>query len=206
MKIMKKKTWITIGLMSLSAAVLVGCTTTTDNTTNRSSTTIMSTTTSDGNTSLDSTENAMTTMSWQDAVAVFQEKFPDTSITSISFDTSFGKWYYDIEGINDTTEFELRIDPATGETSREEQQTLDKDEQNAAYRESEALDLEGVISIEEASQIALDAVGSGEVTDLDLERELSVTYWKVTIEDGRKEFEVSIDARTKEVLTTERDD
>ena len=203
---MKKKTWITIGLMSLSAAVLVGCTTTTDNTTNRSSTTIMSTTTSDGNTSLDSTENAMTTMSWQDAVAVFQEKFPDTSITSISFDTSFGKWYYDIEGINDTTEFELRVDPATGETSREEQQTLDKDEQNAAYRESEALDLEGVISIEEASQIALDAVGSGEVTDLDLERELSVTYWKVTIEDGRKEFEVSIDARTKEVLTTERDD
>lgn len=203
---MKKKTWITIGLMSLSAAVLVGCTTTTDNTTNRSSTTIMSTTTSDGNTSLDSTENAMTTMSWQDAVAVFQEKFPDTSITSISFDTSFGKWYYNIEGINETTEFELRIDPATGETSREEQQTLDKDEQNAAYRESEALDLEGVISIEEASQIALDAVGSGEVTDLDLERELSVTYWKVTIEDGRKEFEVSIDARTKEVLTTERDD
>lgn len=203
---MKKKTWITIGLMSLSAAVLVGCTTTTDNTTNRSSTTIMSTTTSDGNTSLDSTENAMTTMSWQDAVAVFQEKFPDTSITSISFDTSFGKWYYDIEGINDTTEFELRIDPATGETSREEQQTLDKDEQNAAYRESEALDLEGVISIEEASQIALDAVGSGEVTDLDLERELSVTYWKVTIEDRRKEYEVSIDARTKEVLTTERDD
>ena len=203
---MKKKTWITIGLMSLSAAVLVGCTTTTDNTTNRSSTTIMSTTTSDGNTSLDSTENAMTTMSWQDAVAVFQEKYPDTSITSISFDTSFGKWYYNIEGINETTEFELRIDPATGETSREEQQTLDKDEQNAAYRESEALDLEGVISIEEASQIALDAVGSGEVTDLDLERELSVTYWKVTIEDGRKEFEVSIDARTKEVLTTERDD
>ena len=206
MKIMKKKTWITIGLMSLSAAVLVGCTTTTDNTTNRSSTTIMSTTTSDGNTSLDSTENAMTTMSWQDAVAVFQEKFPETSITSISFDTSFGKWYYNIEGINETTEFELRIDPATGETSREEQQTLDKDEQNAAYRESEALDLEGVISIEEASQIALDAVGSGEVTDLDLERELSVTYWKVTIEDGRKEYEVSIDARTKEVLTTERDD
>ena len=206
MKIMKKKTWITIGLMSLSAAVLVGCTTTTDNTTNRSSTTIMSTTTSDGNTSLDSTENAMTTMSWQDAVAVFQEKFPDTSITSISFDTSFGKWYYDIEGINDTTEFELRIDPATGETSREEQQTLDKDEQNAAYRESEALDLEGVISIEEASQIALDAVGSGEVTDLDLERESSVTYWKVTIEDGSKEYEVSIDARTKEVLTTERND
>ncbi|MCC9273049.1 MAG: PepSY domain-containing protein [Enterococcus aquimarinus] len=203
---MKKKTWITIGLMSLSAAVLVGCTTTTDNTTNQSSTTITSTITSEGNTSLDSTENAMTTMSWQDAVAVFQEKFPETSITSISFDTSFGKWYYDIEGINDTTEFELRIDPATGETSREEQQTLDKDEQNAAYRESEALDLEGVISIEEASQIALDAVGSGEVTDLDLERELSVTYWKVTIEDGRKEFEVSIDARTKEVLTTERDD
>ena len=203
---MKKKTWITIGLMSLSAAVLVGCTTTTDNTTNQSSTTITSTTTSEGNTSLDSTENAMTTMSWQDAVAVFQEKFPDTSITSISFDTSFGKWYYDIEGINDTTEFELRIDPATGETSREEQQTLDKDEQNAAYRESEALDLEGVISIEEASQIALDAVGSGEVTDLDLERELSVTYWKVTIEDRRKEYEVSIDARTKEVLTTERDD
>ncbi|MGB4922316.1 MAG: PepSY domain-containing protein [Enterococcus aquimarinus] len=199
---MKKKTWITIGLMSLSAAVLVGCTTTTDNTTNRSSTTI----TSEGNTSLDSTENAMTTMSWQDAVGVFQEKFPETSITSISFDTSFGKWYYNIEGINETTEFELRIDPATGETSREEQQTLDKDEQNAAYRESEALDLEGVISIEEASQIALDAVGSGEVTDLDLERELSVTYWKVTIEDGRKEFEVSIDARTKEVLTTERDD
>ena len=206
MKIMKKKTWITIGLMSLSAAVLVGCTTTTDNTTNQSSATIMSTTTSDGNTSLDSTENAMTTMSWQDAVAVFQEKFPDTSITSISFDTSFGKWYYNIEGINETTEFELRIDPATGETSREEQQTLDKDEQNAAYRESEALDLEGVISIEEASQIALDAVGSGEVTDLDLERELSVTYWKVTIEDRRKEYEVSIDARTKEVLTTERDD
>lgn len=203
---MKKKTWITLGLMSLSAAVLVGCTTTTDNTTNQSSTTITSTITSEGNTSLDSTENAMTTMSWQDAVAVFQEKFPETSITSISFDTSFGKWYYDIEGINDTTEFELRIDPATGETSREEQQTLDKDEQNAAYRESEALDLEGVISIEEASQIALDAVGSGEVTDLDLERELSVTYWKVTIEDGRKEFEVSIDARTKEVLTTERDD
>lgn len=203
---MKKKIWITIGLMSLSAAVLVGCTTTTDNTSSQNSTTITSTTTSEGNTSLDSTENAMTTMSWQDAVGVFQEKFPETSITSISFDTSFGKWYYDIEGINETTEFELRIDPATGETSREEQQTLDKDEQNTAYRESEALDLEGVISIEEASQIALDAVGSGEVTDLDLERELSVTYWKVTIEDGRKEFEVSIDARTKEVLTTERDD
>lgn len=208
--IMKKKQLMIFGLLSLSVSLFVGCTnnneTPQENSVSSNTQSMESISSSEKeDTTGDSIANTKN-IPIEEAISSYQKEYPDTDITSISFDTSFDKWYYDIEGINDTTEFELRIDALTGEVSRKKEEALDKDERNTAYRESKKLDLEGIISIDEASQLALKTIGAGEVTDLDLEKELNLTYWQVTIQEGNKEHDVKIDAQTKDVLETELDD
>lgn len=205
---MKKNKFITLGLISLSTLLFVGCANT-DNGTSPSSVTSSNSSESREIEKKDTpgkTEANTTNISLDEAIVIYQKEYPNTDITALSFDTSFNKWYYDIEGINDTTEFELQIDALTGEVSREKEHELDKDEMNPTYRENEKLNLDGLISIDEASQIALTAIGSGEATDFDLDKELNLTYWAVTVQDGNKEHEVKIDAQTKDILETELDD
>lgn len=149
---------------------------------------------------------AVVSVSADEAIKAFQEAYPDASVTSLDLDTSFGTYYYEVKGVDDSTEYEVKVHGETGELTKEREETLDRDEQNGVERKNESLSLDGIMTIEEAADIALKAVGKGEATEWSLERELSTTYWEVKIVNGRSETSVKLDAKTGDILETELDD
>ncbi len=44
------------------------------------------------------------------AIELFQDKYPDTAITSLELDSDWGSYFYKIEGVDDQKEYEARID------------------------------------------------------------------------------------------------
>ena len=139
-----------------------------------------------------------------DVIRIYDDTHPDTDITSISLDTSFGNFYYTVEGTDDDNEYELDIDATTGKVSNQETDDLDSDEAGGVKRQAEALDLEEIIGIEEVSEIAEKEVNDGLATDWDLKQERGSVVWEVTVEDSSdQETEVLIDAKTGDVLAKE---
>lgn len=145
-------------------------------------------------------------ISADEAIKAFQKTYPDASVTSLDLDTSFGTYYYEVKGVDDSTEYEVKIHGETGELTKEREEKLDADERNGVERDNEALSLDGIMSIDKAAAIALKVVGKGEAMEWSLERELSTTYWEVKIVNGRSETSVKLDAKTGDILETELDD
>lgn len=205
---MKKTKLMALAVVSITTlAIMTGCQSKGDNgSTTKPSTTISSTTKESR--SAEATPNAFPSLavSLADAISLYQETYPDSDITSIDLDSSLQNWYYSIEGVNDTTEFELRIDATTKDIDNKKEEQLDKEDSNGLKRQKDKLDLTKLATLEEISAIAQEQMPTGEVTDWELDKELDTTYWNVTIKDGTNEMEVKINAQTKEVIETELDD
>lgn len=145
-------------------------------------------------------------VSVKEAIKIFQKEYPDTDITSIDLNSSFGKYFYEIESIDDSVEYSAKIDAKSKKISDKEKDRLDADDRGANKRKEEKLDTKDIISVKKASDLAIKEVGKGKATDWKLDRELDTTYWKVTIKNKSKSTEVMIDAKTGDVLSTEIDD
>ena len=102
-----------------------------------------------------------------EAIEVFQKEFPDTDITSLDLDTSFGNFFYKIEGVNDLKEYEIKVDAATKKIREREEDDLDDDEKNGVKRQEEKLDLSNLLTVDEVTKIALEQTQGGQATDWD---------------------------------------
>ncbi len=159
-------------------------------------------------------QEATTTSEKATAVAVslekvttaFEKKYPEAKITSLQLDTDFGRYFYEIEGVDQQKEYQVEVNAETGEFTKEKVETLDVDEQNGVKMQEEALDLTNIISREQATTLAEKAAKVGQATDWKLEKELGITYWEVKVKEGQQKIEVKIDAHSGKILTTERDD
>ncbi|MEB7790899.1 PepSY domain-containing protein [Enterococcus faecalis] len=159
-------------------------------------------------------QEATTTSEKTSAVAVslekvttaFEKKYPEAKITSLQLDTDFGRYFYEIEGVDQQKEYQVEVNAETGEFTKEKVETLDADEQNGVKMQEEALDLTKIISKEQATTLAEKAAKVGQATDWKLEKELGITYWEVKVKEGQQKIEVKIDAHSGKILTTERDD
>lgn len=157
-------------------------------------------------------QEATTTSEKTSAVAVslekvttaFEKKYPEAKITSLQLDTDFGRYFYEIEGVDQQKEYQVEVNAETGEFTKEKVETLDADEQNGVKMQEEALDLTKIISREQATTLAEKEAKVGQATDWKLEKELGITYWEV--KEGQQKIEVKIDAHSGKILTTERDD
>lgn len=208
---MKKKLY---GSMTGLALFLVaGCTSKTPtavSSTNEQKETVISTT----ETSSSVQQEATTTSEKTSAVAVslekvttaFEKKYPEAKITSLQLDTDFGRYFYEIEGVDKQKEYQVEVNAETGEFTKEKVETLDADEQNGVKMQEEALDLTNIISREQATTLAEKEAKVGQATDWKLEKELGITYWEVKVKEGQQKIEVKIDAHSGKILTTERDD
>ncbi|MBO0431118.1 PepSY domain-containing protein [Enterococcus sp. DIV0660C] len=145
-------------------------------------------------------------VSVEEAIKAYQDTYPDSDITSLELDTSFGAYYYKIEGVNDTTEFEIKVDGVTKKVEKEREEQLDRDEQNGVKRREDKIDIQNLLSIEKAAEIAVQQVGGGTATDWDLDKDLGITFWEVTVENNQQETTVKMNAQTGEILETEVDD
>ncbi|EET97815.1 lipoprotein [Enterococcus faecalis T2] len=193
--------------------LVAGCTSKTPtavSSTNEQKETVISTT----ETSSSVQQEATTTSEKTSAVAVslekvttaFEKKYPEAKITSLQLDTDFGRYFYEIEGVDQQKEYQVEVNAETGEFTKEKVETLDADEQNGVKMQEEALDLTNIISREQATTLAEKEAKVGQATDWKLEKELGITYWEVKVKEGQQKIEVKIDAHSGKILTTERDD
>lgn len=142
-------------------------------------------------------------ISVEEAVSIFQTEYPNTDITSLELDRSFGKYYYEIEGVDDSIEYKLTIDAKNKKVKNKEQELLDVEDQGS---EQKKIDFSTIISTKQASNIAINHIGKGKTTDWKLDKNLSTTYWEVTVKKIGKTSKVSIDAISGKVLAVEEDD
>ncbi|MEO2460528.1 PepSY domain-containing protein [Enterococcus faecalis] len=200
-------------MTGLALFLVAGCTSKTPtavSSTNEQKETVISTI----ETSSSVQQEATTTSEKTSAVAVslekvttaFEKKYPEAKITSLQLDTDFGRYFYEIEGVDQQKEYQVEVNAETGEFTKEKVETLDADEQNGVKMQEEALDLTNIISREQATTLAEKEAKVGQATDWKLEKELGITYWEVKVKEGQQKIEVKSDAHSGKILTTERDD
>lgn len=130
-----------------------------------------------------------------DAVDIYNDNHPNTSIESITFDEESGKYEYDIDGFDDTTEYGLTIDAATGEVTENETDNEDDDDNN------DALNLDNILTPQEAMTAALEDVNSGYVDEWQLETDNGTTVYEISIEDSQEDDDdIVLNAETGEII------
>lgn len=134
-------------------------------------------------------------VSMEQAVDKFKETFPDAKITSVGIDNDSNSYVYQIEGFNDTNEVEVNVDAMTGEIVK--QDTDDRDDEI----DDDVLDLEGIVTPQEAMKTALEKVGSGYAKEWSLDSKNGKVYYEVDIEGSDKDNDdVHIDAITGDFI------
>ena len=187
-------------MTGLALFLVAGCTSKTPtavSSTNEQKETVISTI----ETSSSVQQEATTTSEKTSAVAVslekvttaFEKKYPEAKITSLQLDTDFGRYFYEIEGVDQQKEYQVEVNAETGEFTKEKVETLDADEQNGVKMQEEALDLTNIISREQATTLAEKEAKVGQATDWKLEKELGITYWEVKVKEGQQKIEVNFD-------------
>ncbi len=200
-------------MTGLALFLVAGCTskTPTDvSSTNEQKETVISTTETSSSVQQEETTTSekatVVAVSLEKVTTAFEKKYPEAKITSLQLDTDFGRYFYEIEGVDQQKEYQVEVNAETGEFTKEKVETLDADEQNGVKMQEEALDLTNIISREQATTLAEKEAKVGQATDWKLEKELGITYWEVKVKEGQQKIEVKIDAHSGKILTTERDD
>ncbi|WP_164980815.1 PepSY domain-containing protein [Enterococcus faecalis] len=200
-------------LTGLALFLVAGCTVKTPtsvSSTNKQKETVISTSETSSSVQQEATMTSEKTsavaVSLEKVTTAFEKKYPEAKITSLQLDTDFGRYFYEIEGVDQQKEYQVEVNAETGEFTKEKVETLDADEQNGVKMQEEALDLTNIISREQATTLAEKEAKVGQATDWKLEKELGITYWEVKVKEGQQKIEVKIDAHSGKILTTERDD
>lgn len=200
-------------MTGLALFLVAGCTSKTPtavSSTNEQKETVISTTETSSSVQQEETTTSekatVVAVSLEKVTTAFEKKYPEAKITSLQLDTDFGRYFYEIEGVDQQKEYQVEVNAETGEFTKEKVETLDADEQNGVKMQEEALDLTNIISREQATTLAEKEAKVGQATDWKLEKELGITYWEVKVKEGQQKIEVKIDAHSGKILTTERDD
>lgn len=136
-------------------------------------------------------------VSWTDAVDTAMDNF-DGKLAEIELDWSRDRYAYKIELVSAAEEYELRIDADTGEQFEEHTEALEPDD--LAEKQTEVVDLDAIIPWDEALAAALDAQ-SGTINEWMLEgTEHGPQYQFDVDDDSGEDYEISIDARTGDLL------
>lgn len=139
-------------------------------------------------------------LSQQEALDKFDGQFKGKKIKSIDLKLEGNQYVYEIDGFDDTKEYSAEINAETGQVSHAHSEQLDHDDRN-----EKALNLNGIISRDEASKIA-EKHAKGTSQEWNLEQEGNTAYWDIEVSNGNKLTEVKINAHTKQIVATEHDD
>lgn len=150
----------------------------------------------------DSLDLTSATLSVEEAISVFQENFPDTSVSSIELEVENGELVYDIDGYDESMEYSADINQS-GEIVAQEQEQKEADDR---YDE---LMIDDYITADEALSTASEASETNGITprSWSLKFENGSPMYEINFEDpGSQEVEVYIDAQSGEQLHVEVDD
>lgn len=130
----------------------------------------------------------------EEAVANFEDQFPGAELTGIEVESE-GQTRFEIEGEDDEKEYSLSLGEDLAMVEK-------KEELGSANNPEDGFQLDQVISLEEATEIALKEADAKTAKQWELERDSDgKLYWKVELRDGRQnKGEVKIDAESGEVV------
>lgn len=137
------------------------------------------------------------------AIKVFTDKYAETDVKSLSLEKKHGKYYYEVEGVGDKKEHELKIDANSKKIINTDTDTLDPVEQKGVKRAEEKIKTKKLLTVKQAVKAAQKKVKSGTVTEVSLDQSLGITYWEVNFKQADKKVEVNIDAQSGKFLSKE---
>lgn len=140
------------------------------------------------------TENAIT-LSAEDAVKIFNDKYANVNIDEISFELDNGVYVYEINGFDDANEYELEVNAADGSIIK------DKSEKDNTA-DKKAIDLGLIKNIDELVATSLKDAGDGYHLDsFSIEHEAGITKLDIEVEDANgKDIEYEYNLETKELI------
>ena len=128
-------------------------------------------------------------------------KYSDKKLKEIDLKLDGNKYFYEITGFDKDKEYEMTINATSGKEVKSSSEKLDLDE-----RLQKGLDLDKVISRDQASEIAEKEVKNSTAKEWTLKMDQDKVIWDVTVESGSSKHEVEIDAISKKVIKSEKDD
>lgn len=137
------------------------------------------------------------------AIKVFTDKYAETDVKSLSLEKKHGKYYYEVEGVGDKKEHELKIDANSKKIIDTDTDTLDPVEQKGVKRAEEKIKAKKLLTVKQAVKAAQKKVKSGTVTEVSLDQSLGITYWEVNFKQADKKVEVNVDAQSGKFLSKE---
>lgn len=140
-------------------------------------------------------------LSQTEAINKFDKKYSDKKLKEIDLKLDGNKYFYEITGFDKDKEYEMTINATSGKEVKSSSEKLDLDE-----RLQKGLDLDKVISRDQASEIAEKEVKNNTAKEWTLKMDQDKVIWDVTVESGSSKHEVEIDAISKKVIKSEKDD
>lgn len=140
-------------------------------------------------------------LSQTEAINKFDKKYSDKKLKEIDLKLDGNKYFYEITGFDKDKEYEMTINAISGKEVKSSSEKLDLDE-----RLQKGLDLDKVISRDQASEIAEKEVKNSTAKEWTLKMDQDKVIWDVTVESGSSKHEVEIDAISKKVIKSEKYD
>lgn len=140
-------------------------------------------------------------LSQTEAINKFDKKYSDKKLKEIDLKLDGNKYFYEITGFDKDKEYEMTINATSGKEVKSSSEKLDLDE-----RLQKGLDLDKVISRDQASEIAEKEVKNSTAKEWTLKMDQDKVIWDVTVESGSSKHEVEINAISKKVIKSEKDD
>lgn len=146
------------------------------------------------------TENAIT-LSAEDAVKIFNDKYANVNIDEISFEKDNGVYAYEINGFDDANEYELEINASDGSIIKE------KSEKDRNL-DDKAIDLALLESVDELIESVKTDAGEGFYLDsysIDVEVSSSITKIDIEVKNANgKDIEYEYNLDTKELIKKDK--
>lgn len=146
------------------------------------------------------TENAIT-LSAEDAVKIFNDKYANVNIDEISFEKDNGVYAYEINGFDDANEYELEVNAADGSIIKDKSEK-DRDP------DDKAIDLALLGNVNELIESAKTDAGEGFYLDsysIDVEDSGSITKIDIEVKNANgKDIEYEYNLETKELIKKDK--
>ncbi len=202
-----------VGLISGSALILLAAcggieTITNDSVTSTKESTassmVSSSTTESANSESSASKNfegKSFSVTYEQAIADFQEAYPNAAISSIDFDKDFGKYTFEINGFDDTQEIEWEVNAEDGKETKNntEKKDADFDDQELMVDDLMAIDELITKSEKEAPNAVLVS------WNLEADDDTKTPLFTGEFEEGNNEVDVHLNAETGEFLSVEND-
>lgn len=128
-------------------------------------------------------QNQEFAVSLTQAIDILYDTFGEVEIEEIQFDEEDGRYAYDFDAQDSDNEYDLVVDAETGDI-------LDQEQESETDDNDDVIDVEGIISPQEAMDIALQTASEGAY----------VTEWELTEEDGRTVYELDLEDDSEDVV------